>query len=757
VDLVAHRDGARVTGTPPLIEWREDDRQLHLANGLLSNVLVVHENGAFGSLHFGAPLATGRSYRHVLSRPFRGFTNRLGDPVALELPTPGSGDFRIPGLVVEGADGSTVLELVYTGHRITPGKPSLGDLPSTYVEADDEAETVEVDLRDARSGLTATLIYTIYRDLPVVVRSLLLRNDGREALTVRTAMSGVLDLPDDEWVLIHLGGAWARERHVIERPVALGRQSISSSRGSSSHVHNPFLALRRPATTEDVGEAIGIALVYSGNFLAEVEAEPFGTSRLRIGIEPDTFSWALPPGASFQAPEAVIVRTGDGLNAMSDAFHRLFRERLARGVWRDRERPILVNNWEGTYFDFDEERLVGMASVARDLGIELFVLDDGWFGHRDDDHSSLGDWVVNRGKLPSGIDGLSRRIADLGIRFGLWIEPEMISEDSDLFRAHPDWAIQLPGRPRTESRQQLILDMARPEVVDHLEAALSAILGSGSISYIKWDMNRWMTEPWTPTLPADRQGEFSHRFILGVYELYRRLTTRFPEILFESCAGGGGRFDPGLLAFAPQAWTSDDTDAIERLPIQWGSSLAYPVSSMGAHVSAVPNHQVGRVTPLATRAAVAFFGAFGYELDTTRLTDGERAEIRDQLAFYREHRRLIQFGRFRRLRSPFDGDRNETAWMVVSDDRRNAIVGFYRTLNRPNPGLSHLPVTGLAPELDYRVSVWPAADDPTARAAAATARRGDDLAAIGLLIDTDRDEAAARGDFWARLFILEAV
>ena len=757
MDLVAHGDGARVTETAPLIEWREADRQLHLANGLVSNVLVVHENGALGSVHLGAPLATGRSYRHLLRRPFRGFANRLGDPVALELPTPGSGDFRVPGLVVEQADGSTVLELAYVGHRITPGKPSLGELPATYVEADDEAETIEVDLRDARSGLVATLSYTIYRDLPVVVRSLLLRNDGRVALTVRTAMSATLDLPDDEWVLIHLGGAWARERHVIERPLVLGRQSISSSRGSSSHVHNPFLALRRPPTTEDTGEAVGVALVYSGNFLAEVEAEPFGTSRLRIGIEPDTFSWALEPGASFQVPEAVIAWTGDGLNAMSDTFHRLFRERLVRGTWRDRERPILVNNWEGTYFDFDEERLVAMASVARDLGIELFVLDDGWFGHRDDDHSSLGDWVVNRRKLPNGIDGLSRRIADLGIRFGLWIEPEMVSEDSDLFRAHPDWAIQIPGRPRTESRQQLVLDMARPEVVDHLESALSAILASGPISYIKWDMNRWMTEPWSPTLPPDRQGEFSHRFILGVYELYRRLTTRFPEILFESCAGGGGRFDPGLLAFAPQAWTSDDTDAIERLAIQWGSSLAYPVSSMGAHVSAVPNHQIGRVTPLATRAAVAFFGAFGYELDPTRLAETERAEIRDQIAFYREHRRLIQFGRFVRLRSPFSGDGNETAWMVVSDDRRRAIVAFYRTLNRPSPGPSRLRVPGLDTELDYRISVWPAADDPTARAATAAVRRGDELAAIGLLLDTDRDEAAGRGDFWARLFVLEAV
>jgi len=568
-------------------------------------------------------------------------------------------------------------------------------------------------------------------------------------------MSLVLDLPGADWDLVHLGGSWARENHVRTRRLELGRQSISSSRGSSSHVHNPFVALRRTSTTEEHGEAIGVALVYSGNFLAEVEVESFGSARLRIGIDPETFAWDLPPGAGFATPEAVVVHTTDGLGAMSDAFHRLFRERLARGVWRDRPRPILVNNWEGTYFDFDEDRLVAIAEVARDLGIELFVLDDGWFGKRDDDHTSLGDWFVDRRKLPNGIDGLSRRITDLGLQFGIWIEPEMVSRQSDLFAAHPDWAIQVPGRPLTESRQQLVLDLGRPEVVDHLERVLSDMLGSGPISYVKWDMNRWMTEPWSRALPADRQGEFFHRTILGVYDLYDRLTRRFPEILFESCASGGGRFDAGMLFYAPQAWTSDDTDAIERLAIQWGSSLAYPVSSMGAHVSAVPNHQVGRNVPLATRAAVAFFGAFGYELDTTALTETERSAVRDQVAFFKEHRSVFQFGRFVRLRSPFEGDGNETAWMSISDDRRHAIVGFYRALNRPAPGVDRLPLRGLDPGLDYRITVWPPSDDAVARANMVT-RRGDDLHANGLLLEVERFEAALLGDFWSRLFVLEA-
>jgi len=739
-----------------LIEWREADRQAHLSNGALSLVLAIHDNGALGLLHLGAPLATGRSYRHLLAEPFGGFSNRLGDPVALEVPTPGSGDYRIPGLVVAQPDGSTVLELAYREHRILAGKPDHGALPATYTESDDEAATLEVDLADARTGLVVTASYTIFRDVPAIARSLRLRNDGTAPLSVECAMSLVTDLPDHDWTFIHLGGTWARERHVLERRLVHGRQSVSSNRGSSSSVHNPFVALRREATTEASGEAFGVALVYSGNFVAEVEVEAFGTARLRIGIDPETFAWELAPGGDFATPEAVLAWTPDGLGALSDAFHRLFRERLARGAWRDRPRPILVNNWEGTYFDFDEDRLVAIAEVARDLGIELFVLDDGWFGKRDDDTTSLGDWVVDRRKLPNGLEGVGRRITDLGVQFGLWIEPEMVSERSDLFAAHPDWAIGIPGRPRTEGRQQLVLDLARPEVVDHLERVLTDVLRSAPITYVKWDMNRWMTEPWSPTLPASRQGEFVHRYILGVYDLYGRLTRAFPEILFESCASGGGRFDGGLLAFAPQAWTSDDTDAVERLAIQWGTSLAYPLSSMGAHVSAVPNHQVGRITPLAMRAAVAFFGVFGYELDTTALTEAERAEIRDQVAFYREHRELLQFGRFVRLRSPFEGDGNETAWMCVSPDGRRAIVAFYRVLNRPAPGVDRLPLRGLDPALDYRVSVWPADPGATGRANART-RGGDDLMANGLLFEVERFEAAGHGDFWARLFVLEAV
>ena len=737
------------------IEWTAATRQLHLRNDQISYLVQVLEDGSIGQLHFGAALAEGRSYRHLGRAGFAGFSNRLDTPVALECPTGGGGDFRMPALTIEQVDGSSVLRLEYVSHRIFPGKAAIPGLPSTYVEADDEATSVEIELADGPSGAAVTLSYTIFRDHPIVSRRIRIRNGGATRLRVTTAMSASLDLPDDDWTLVQLSGAWARERHITNRRLAPGRQSTASLRGASGHEHDPSLILRRASTTETAGEAYGFSLVYSGNFLAEAEVGPFGTTRVRLGINPEGFAWILEPGADFATPEAVLAYSDAGLDGLSLAYHTIYRERLARGTWRDRARPVLINNWEGTYFAFDEAKLLDIAAVARDLGIELFVLDDGWFGARDDDTSSLGDWVVDRRKLPNGIDGLARRIEGLGLRFGLWIEPEMVSRRSQLFSAHPDWAIGVAGRPRTESRDQYVLDLSRPEIVDHLHAVLSELLASAPISYIKWDMNRNITEPGSLGLPADRQGEFFHRYILGVYDLYARLTAAFPEILFESCAGGGGRFDPGLLAYAPQAWTSDDTDAIERLRIQWGASLIYPLSSMGAHVSAVPNHQTGRLTPIAMRAAVAFFGVFGYELDATSLSPAERAEVADQVGFYKDHRELLQRGRFVRLRSPFEDDGNETAWMTVSDDRRHAIVGFYRTLTRPNPAVNRLRLRELDPEARYRVTLWPARADTIERDNAVV-RGGDELTEIGLFLDVDRHEVATHGDYWAQLFVLEA-
>jgi alpha-galactosidase len=738
------------------IEWLAEDRQFHLHNDRISLVLRVLDDGSLAHLHLGAPLPIGRSYRRLGPDPFPGFSNHVGDPVPLAYPAAGTGDFRVPAIAITAADGSTALSLHYRSHAIAPGKPALDGLPSTYVEADDEAETLIVTLGDAPSGVEVDLGFTVFRDRPVIARHATIRNGGSGAVRLETAMSLSVDLPDSDWVMLGLAGSWARERHIVERRLIQGRQSVSSTRGASSHQHNPFIAMRRATADEAHGETYGFSLVYSGNFLAEAEMDAYGTSRIRIGIEPETFSWRLEPGATFTTPEAIVAWSDAGLGALSDAFHGLYRDRLARGHWRDRPRPVLINNWEATYFDFDADRLVQIAATARDFGVELFVLDDGWFGARDDDTTSLGDWFVDRRKLPDGIDGVARRITELGIGFGLWIEPEMVSERSQLFEAHPDWAIGVPGRSRTESRQQLVLDMSRPEVVDHLTDVLTEVLGSAPITYVKWDMNRNITEPWSASLPADRQGEFFHRYILGVYELYRRLIERFPRILFESCAGGGGRFDPGLLAFAPQGWTSDGTDAVERLRIQWGTSLVYPLSSMAAHVSAVPNHQVGRVTPLSTRAAVAFFGVFGYELDPIVMSSDERAQIADQIAFYYKHRNLFQRGRFVRLVSPFEGERDRTSWMVVSDDRRRAVVGTYRILGRPDPGPERLRLRGLDPDGRYVVSCWPAADDRLARANVGE-RTGAELMAAGLVIDLGRWETVARGDFWARLFVLETL
>jgi alpha-galactosidase len=737
------------------IEWSAEAGQFHLRNDLISYVVRVLENGWLGHLYFGSALAEGKSYGHLVPDEFYGFSNRLGQPVPLEYPTGGSGDYRVPALSIELPDGSGVLDLRYNSHRVVKGKPATPGLPSTYVEVGGEAETLEVLLGDHIAEIEVRLLYSIYRDRPVVVRGARIANTGKSPVIVRCAMSASLDLPDSDWQLMTLSGEWARECHVERLALRPGRQSVSSARGASGHQHNPFVALARPGATEASGEAIGLSVAYSGSFVAEAEVEAFGTTRLRAGINPDGFSWLLEPGAEFATPEAILAYSAGGLGELSDAYHRLFRERLVRGSWRDRTRPIVINNWEATYFDFDEPKLLAIATAAKEMGIELFVLDDGWFGRRNDDSTSLGDWQVNLSKLPGGLDSLARNVEALGMRFGIWIEPEMVSRSSDLFAEHPDWTIGIPSRPLTEGRNQYVLDMSRPEVVDHLFEVLSAVLGSAPISYVKWDMNRNITEPFSPTLPAWRQGEFMHRYILGVYELYDRLTKAFPGILFESCAGGGGRFDPGMLAFAPQTWTSDNTDAIERIKIQWGTSLAYPLSSMAAHVSAVPNHQVGRITPLATRAAVAFFGVFGYELDPTKLSDEERSEVADQVAFYKKWRQLFQRGRFLRLRSPFEGERNEAAWMTVADDMRSAVVGYYKILSRPNPGSQRLRLRGLDPNATYRVSTWPSANVDGGPPSAIDLG-GDELMAAGLVFAGSR-ESATQGDFLALVCVLEAV
>lgn len=623
------------------------------------------------------------------------------DMIPQEYPQYGTGDFREPAYQVQLEDGSRITELVYKTHRIVRGKPALAGLPAVYVEDESEADTLELVLEDRFSGLEVTLSYTAFADHDAICRSARLVNGGNGSLRILRALSASVDMKKADHDLVWLAGAWGREAQIKRRKLAQGKTMIESRRGTSSHQANPFIALASPGANEEYGDVYGISLVYSGNFAAVAEVDFMETVRCAIGINPFDFAWHLAPGESFQTPEAVLVFSAEGFGGMSRTYHRLYRTRLCRGAWRDRERPILVNNWEATYFNFTADKLVEIAKAGAELGIELFVLDDGWFGKRDDDTTSLGDWVENRRKLPGGLKDVADRINALGLKFGLWVEPEMVSPDSDLYRAHPDWCLHVEGRRRTLQRHQLVLDLSRAEVRDYIFGALSRIFSTVPVAYVKWDMNRALTEIGSPAWPADRQQELAHRYVLGLYELLERVTKAFPHILFECCSSGGGRFDPGMLHYMPQTWTSDDTDAVERLKIQYGTSLVYPASAIGAHVSAVPNHQVGRVTPLATRGDVAMSGNFGYELDLTAFTDEEKETVKRQVALYKDVRRLVQQGNLYRLKSPFEG--NEAAWMFVSDDRAEALVCWFRVLAEPFPPKRTLRLAGLREDWDYEV------------------------------------------------------
>ncbi|MEF2965302.1 alpha-galactosidase [Paenibacillus sp. M1] len=659
------------------------------------------------------------------------------DTLPQEYPQYGTSDFRSPAYQVKLGNGTKVTELSYKGHRIVPGKPRLEGLPAVYAEQESEADTLELELLDAVSGLTVILSYTVFTDFDAIARSARFVNEGNEPVQLERALSASLDFADAEYDALYLSGAWARERHIQRRRLAPGVTGIGSRRGSSSHQQNPFIALLRPDANERQGEVYGFSLVYSGNFIAEAEVEQFGTTRLQIGLNPFGFNWRLEPGDSFQTPEAVMVYSGEGLGGMSRTFHRLYRTRLCRGSHRDRVRPILVNNWEATYFDFNADKIEAIAKAGSELGIELFVLDDGWFGRRDSDNSSLGDWFEDRRKLPNGLEDLARRVNAAGLQFGLWVEPEMISPDSELYRSHPDWCLHVPDRRRTEARDQLVLDMSREDVRAYLYERLSDIFRKVPISYVKWDMNRNMTEIGSAAAPAERQAETAHRYILGLYELLERLTAEFPHILFESCSGGGGRFDPGMLYYMPQTWTSDDTDAVERLKIQYGTSLVYPISTMGAHVSAVPNHQVGRTTSLTFRGDVAMSGNFGYELDLTKFTAEDKEIAKRQIQSYKEIRGLVQQGDMYRLLSPFEG--NETAWMFVSPDRDEALLFYFKVLAEPNAPLRNVKLEGLNPNKDYRLE------------SSGEIFGGDRLMSVGIPV------SSLHGDFasmWVRLVVV---
>lgn len=622
------------------------------------------------------------------------------DVLTMEYPSYGNTDLRNPAYQIQLENGTRITDLSYDSHEIVVGKPSLDGLPHVY-DNDNNTETLNINLVDSFIGLKVVLSYTVFSNYNVITRSVKYYNEGKTSLKLLRALSMNVDFDHFDYDFMTLSGSWARERHIVKRPLVHGSQLIESRRGASGHSENPFMALLSKNTTETDGEVYGFNLVYSGNFVASAEVDQYNTTRVSMGINPFDFEWLLEANESFQTPEVVMVYSSHGLGDMSRTYHNLYNNHLVRGKYKNEQRPVLINNWEATYFDFNEEKLENLAKEAALLGVELLVLDDGWFGKRNSDNCSLGDWFVNEEKLPGGLNSLVDKVNSYGIGFGLWFEPEMVSPDSDLYREHPDWCIHVPDRHRSLGRNQSILDYSRADVRDYIIETLSNVLSSAKITYVKWDMNRNMSEIGSEILPANRQKETAHRYILGVYKVMDVITSRFPNVLFESCSGGGGRFDPGILYYMPQNWTSDDTDGVERLKIQYGTSMVYPTSAMTAHVSASPNHQTGRSTSLNFRGDVAMSGNFGYELDITNMNDEEKQAMKKQIEIYKEMRNLIQYGDLYRLQSPFDG--NITAWMYVSKDKVEASVFFYRVLNTPNDGLYRIKLDGLNPDYLYYI------------------------------------------------------
>ena len=683
------------------ITFDQQHRVFKLDTNLSTYAFMVYRENYLVHLYYGAKIPdTDLSYLMGRSRfaSFSPSNAKVDDPLfsvdiqPMEYPTNGAGDYRISALSVRNASGDSVTDIRYVSHKIYDGKPALPGLPATF-DRDGKAQTLEVETLDAVTGLKATLLYTAFEDYPVIAKSVRLENTGNTPLTLERAYSSCLDLPTMDLDMIHVYGKWAKENTTVRHPLQHGIQSVQSKRGMTGHSCNPVLALPRHTATEEQGEVWGMNLIYSGNFAIDVEVDAQGCPRVLMGINPTDFRWRLDPGESFQTPEAVLVYSNAGLGGMSRTFHHFYLDHLCRSQWTKKKRPLLINSWEAAFFDFDDDKLVEFAKEAKELGIDMLVMDDGWFGNRCDDSRALGDWWVNEDKLKGGLSHLIQRVNDLGVQFGIWYEPEMIGPDSDLYRSHPDWAVCASGREKSLARNQCVLDMTRQDVRDSIFQQMYDVISQNNIAYIKWDCNRNITEAASMQLPPERQGEFFHRYVLGVYELMDRITTAFPHILLENCSGGGGRFDAGMLYYSPQIWTSDCTDAIERLTIQFGASLCYPIAAMGAHVSASPR------TDIHTRAAVAMCGTFGYELDPRKLTEEERQAVKDQVADYHKYYDLIHFGDFYRITSPTE-NHFLCDWAFVSPDKSQVL--FTRVImRRPENLYQPLCLPGLDPDKLY--------------------------------------------------------
>ena len=625
------------------------------------------------------------------------------DTLCQEYTGSGVGDYRIGCLRLAGPDGGRAADLRFVSAEAVPGKYALPGLPAACAE-DGSCETLRLKLRDAVHGLTVTLLYGVFAQADVITRAALLENEGSGPIRLDKAASACLDLPFGPWELIHFHGRHCMERQPERVPLSHNIQTLRSARGASSHQHNPFAILAAPHTTEEAGECLGAMLVWSGNFKIECEVSQMQSTRLVAGVSDDDFSWTLEPGGQFAAPEVLFCYSDQGLSELSARYHRFLQRHIIRSPWRDKPRPILINNWEATYMDFDAQRIWDIARQARDLGVEMLVLDDGWFGERSDDSSGLGDWQFNEKKLGCTFDQLIGRVREMGLLFGLWIEPEMVCANTALYAAHPDWALSIPGRAPATGRSQLVLDLGRPEVVDYLYDIFHRLLAEHDIAYIKWDMNRNLTDVYSRALPPERQGEAAYRYMLGLYSLLDRLTRDFPQVLFEGCAGGGGRFDAGMLCYCPQIWCSDDTDAIHRIKIQYGTSFGYPPCAMGSHISASPNHQTGRSTLLSTRAVVAMAGTFGYELDLQKLTADEKEMVKAQIVRYKQLQPLLLEGRCERLTDAVT-DTCFTAWQFTAPDRSRAAVSVVVIDPQANPWPIHIRLRGLDPQALYHESL----------------------------------------------------
>lgn len=674
----------------------KNNNTFHLQGKNISYIMTLNGKGDLLHHHFGSKMAD-RDYSVRNENPIFGLITYDEDNIHLEAeeqeyPAFGYTDLRTPAYNVRHKLGNSVTRMTYKSYEIKEDSVAyVKGMPALF-KGDKSAQTLEITLVDDAVGLEAVLSYTVFDEYDVILRSTKLVNKSGEKMLVESAYSTNLDFDKEDYDLVYFPGAWCREREFVRTSIELGEKiDISNARGGSGHAMNPFIMVCDKNATEKNGEVFSFSLVYSGDHSSLVECDQYGNVRVMQGLNPYDFEYELNANDEFYTPQSVMSYSSCGFGGISREMHNVYRNNLCRSSWTNKKRPILINNWEGTYFDFNEEKLVAMAKKARNVGVELFVLDDGWFGKRDDDKSSLGDWFVNEKKLPSGIKGLAEKINAEGLMFGLWFEPEMVNPDSELYRKHPDWAIHVPNMKPAEGRYQLMLDLAKPEVCDFIIDAVGSILESANIAYVKWDYNRMMTD-------KPFKG-YNYKYTLGLYRVLDTLTERFPDVLFEGCASGGGRFDLGILSYSPQIWTSDNSDAISRLKIQYSTSVCYPLSTISAHVTASPNHQLGRVTSLKTRAEVAYAGIFGYELDITTMTDEECEEVKNQIEFYKEIQELVRTGDLYRLQSPYDS--NYCVWQIVSKDKSEVLLFGCRIMSQANFKEARIYLEGLDASKEY--------------------------------------------------------